>query len=72
MDIKPELFKHIVLSGGSSMYPGLPSRLEKEVKQIYLQKILNNDKSRLEVTFILCRNSKSKLKIRPHVNIWCF
>jgi actin-related protein len=33
MDIRPELYKHIVLSGGSTMYPGLPSRLEREIKQ---------------------------------------
>lgn len=24
IDIRPELYKHIVLSGGSTMYPGLP------------------------------------------------
>ena len=27
VDVRAELYKHIVLSGGSSMYPGLPSRL---------------------------------------------
>lgn len=53
MDIRSELYKHIVLSGGSSMYPGLPSRLEKEVKQLYLTKTLKGDTSRL-----------SKFKIR--------
>ncbi|KAJ3085797.1 Arp2/3 complex subunit, actin nucleation center [Quaeritorhiza haematococci] len=53
IDIRPELYKHIVLSGGSSMYPGLPSRLEKEVKQLYLNKVLKDDVSRL-----------SKFKIR--------
>ncbi|KAJ3192736.1 Arp2/3 complex subunit, actin nucleation center [Irineochytrium annulatum] len=47
-DIRPELFKHIVLSGGSSMYPGLPSRLEKELKALYLEKVLQNDVSRLK------------------------
>jgi len=52
IDIRSELYKHIVLSGGSSMYPGLPSRLEKEVKQLYLQKVLNGDTSRLSVSFI--------------------
>lgn len=29
------------------MYPGLPSRLEKEVKQLYLERVLNNDPTRL-------------------------
>ena len=49
IDVRPELYKHIVLSGGSSMYPGLPSRLEKEVKQLYLERVLKGDTARLEV-----------------------
>ncbi|KAJ3160658.1 Actin- protein 2 [Geranomyces michiganensis] len=47
MDTRAELYKHIVLSGGTSMYPGLPSRLEKEMKQLYLEKVLKGDTSRL-------------------------
>ena len=47
VDVRPELYKHIVLSGGSSMYPGLPSRLEKEMKQLYLLRVLQGDGSRL-------------------------
>ena len=47
VDVRPELYKHIVLSGGSSMYPGLPSRLEKEMKQLYLARVLQGDGSRL-------------------------
>jgi actin-related protein 2 len=43
IDIRPELYRHIVLSGGSSMYPGLPSRLEKELKQLYLQRVAKGD-----------------------------
>ena len=50
IDIRSEFYKHIVLSGGSTMYPGLPSRLEKEIKQLYLTRTLNNDTSRLEVS----------------------
>ena len=49
VDTRSELYKHIVLSGGSSMYPGLPSRLEKEMKQLYLTKVLAGDSSRLKV-----------------------
>ncbi len=30
------------------MYPGLPSRLEKEMKQLYLTRVLNGDGSRLK------------------------
>jgi len=47
VDIRSELYRHIVLSGGSSMYPGLPSRLEKEMKQLYLVNVLHGDPARL-------------------------
>jgi len=47
VDVRAELYKHIVLSGGSSMYPGLPSRLEKELKQLYLTRVLANNPERL-------------------------
>ncbi|KAF9977600.1 Actin- protein 2 [Mortierella antarctica] len=46
LDTRSDLYKHIVLSGGSTMYPGLPSRLEKEVKQLYLTEVLKGDVSR--------------------------
>jgi actin-related protein 2 len=48
MDTRPDFYQHIVLSGGSSMYPGLPSRLEKEIKELYLEKVLKGDESRLK------------------------
>jgi actin-related protein 2 len=51
VDVRTDLYKHVVLSGGSSMYPGLPSRLEKEMKQLYLTRVLNGDPSRLNVRF---------------------
>lgn len=34
------------------MYPGLPSRLEKEMKQLYLTRVLNSDPSRLNVRYL--------------------
>jgi Actin len=40
LDTRAEYYRHIVLSGGSSMYPGLPSRLEKDIKDRYLNEIL--------------------------------
>ena len=49
VDTRAELYKHIVLSGGSTMYPGLPSRFEKEVKQLYLANVLGMDAARLNV-----------------------
>jgi actin-related protein 2 len=50
VDTRSDLYKHIVLSGGSSMYPGFPSRLEKEMKQLYLTRVLGGDASRLKVS----------------------
>jgi len=47
IDLRSELYKHIVLSGGTTMYPGLPSRLDREMKQLYLTRILKGDTSRL-------------------------
>lgn len=47
--IRPEFYKHIVLSGGSTMYPGLPSRLERELKQLYLERVLKGDVDKLSV-----------------------
>lgn len=49
IDMRSELYKHIVLSGGSTMYPGLPSRLEREIKQLYVERVLKNDTSSLSV-----------------------
>ncbi|KAG8228927.1 hypothetical protein J437_LFUL007319 [Ladona fulva] len=50
IDMRSELYKHIVLSGGSTMYPGLPSRLEREIKQLYLERVLKNDIDKLSGT----------------------
>jgi len=47
IDTRSEFYKHIVLSGGSTMYPGLPSRLEREMKQWYLERILKGDTEKL-------------------------
>jgi hypothetical protein len=38
------------------MYPGFPSRLEKEMKQLYLTRVLAGDGSRLKVrSYILSK-----------------
>jgi len=47
IDLRKELYKHIVLSGGSTMYPGLPSRLEKELKDLYLQRVCKGNTAQL-------------------------
>lgn len=48
MDLRPAFYKHIVLSGGSTMFPGLPSRLEKDMRDLYLKRILKGDQKALD------------------------
>ena len=58
IDMRCELYKHIILSGGSTMYPGLPSRLEREIKQLYLQRVLKNDTAKLNVSSLFLSQFK--------------
>jgi len=48
IDTRSEYYKHIVLSGGSSMYPGLSTRLEKDIRDRYLKEILGNNVERMK------------------------
>jgi len=36
IDLRTEFYRHIVLSGGTTMFRGLPSRLEREVKNLWM------------------------------------
>ncbi|CAA6664030.1 unnamed protein product [Spirodela intermedia] len=48
IDNRMMLYQHIVLSGGSTMYPGLPSRLEKEILDRYLEVVLKGNRDGLK------------------------
>jgi len=48
IDLRQAFYKHIVLSGGSTMYPGLPSRLEKDMRDLYLEHVLKGKKEGLD------------------------
>jgi len=39
VDLRQPFYDHIVLSGGTTMYPGLPSRLEKDLRHFYATKL---------------------------------
>ena len=49
VDMRRDLYGSIVLSGGSTMYPGLPSRLEHDLRQRYLTKIAHGKEATLKV-----------------------
>lgn len=53
IDTRSDFYQHIVLSGGTTMYPGLPSRLEREIKQLYLERVLRGDTEKLAASFSL-------------------
>lgn len=46
MNVQKDYFGHIVLSGGTTMFPGLSTRLEKDLRQLYLERVLKGDKER--------------------------
>lgn len=57
MDMRSDFYKHIVLSGGTTMYPGFASRLEREITQLYLERVLKGDIQRLAKFKIKIENS---------------
>ena len=40
MDNRKRLYEAVMLSGGSTMFPGLPTRLECDVRRLYLDRVL--------------------------------
>jgi actin-related protein 2 len=47
IDIRADLYKNIYLSGGTSMFPGLPTRLEIEITNHFVSHGLKGDRSKL-------------------------
>jgi len=35
MDVRKDLYANIIISGGTSMFPGFSTRLENDVRDIY-------------------------------------
>lgn len=40
IDNRMSMYQHIVLSGGTTMFPGLPTRMEKDLRAMYVQRVL--------------------------------
>lgn len=45
MDNRLPLYQNIMLSGGTTMLPGLATRLERDIRDLYLKHILKVQKS---------------------------
>jgi len=67
MDNRMTLYHHIVLSGGSTMYPGMPSRMERDIKALYLDQVLKVEHARQCCHFhYLCASCNTvTLKLSP-------
>lgn len=46
LHVQKEYFSNILLSGGTTMFPGMSSRLENDLKGLYLRNVLQGDTSR--------------------------
>eukprot|EP00929_Paragymnodinium_shiwhaense_P099444 TRINITY_DN61095_c0_g1_i1.p1 TRINITY_DN61095_c0_g1~~TRINITY_DN61095_c0_g1_i1.p1 ORF type:complete len:392 (+),score=95.76 TRINITY_DN61095_c0_g1_i1:88-1263(+) len=46
INVRKDYFAHILLSGGTTMFPGFSSRLEKDLRRLYLEGVLKGDKDR--------------------------
>lgn len=47
IDNRVSLYGNIVLSGGSTMYAGIASRMERELRQLYLDRVLRGEREGL-------------------------
>ena len=61
MDDRRKLYKQIVLSGGTTMYPGFGSRLERELENLYEERILKG-KSDKSAKNIICIEAPPRRK----------
>lgn len=43
------LIGNVILTGGTTMFPGLSSRVEKDLRDIYAREKLNGDKSKIKM-----------------------
>jgi actin-related protein 2 len=61
MDDRKKLYKQIVLSGGTTMYPGFGTRLERELELLYEERILKG-KSDKSAKNIICIEAPPRRK----------
>jgi len=49
IDYRTDYYKHIVTCGGGTMFPGFLNRMEREIMQLYCERVFNGDISKLSV-----------------------
>lgn len=54
MDVRKSLYGNILISGGTSMFPGYSTRLENDIRRIYTENILGgNGPIKIDINFIV-------------------
>lgn len=43
IDVRSDLYRHIVLSGGTTMFPGFPTRLEQDLHALCAERVFGGD-----------------------------
>lgn len=49
IDLRKELYDKIIISGGTSMFPGFPTRFYNQICRLYKQRILKNNKAEMKI-----------------------
>lgn len=44
LDLRPTLYNNIILSGGSTTFPGIADRISRELESLYLERIMKGNK----------------------------
>lgn len=47
IDVRSSLYENVILSGGSTMFPGFPSRLERDMQELFVTNSLKGKRERL-------------------------
>jgi actin-related protein 2 len=71
MDVRAALYQNVVLAGGSTMFPGLPSRIEADMRKMFLKKNLQGDVSKLH-RFKLKINDAPRRKFMTFLGGSCY
>lgn len=62
LNCRSELYKHVVLAGGSTAFPGFKTRLERELHGKYIKEILKNDVERFQRSRVCVEDPPSRTK----------
>merc|ERR1712178_365141 len=49
VDTRTQFYENIVLSGGTTMFPGLPTRMHKEMSDLYVKHIRKGEASKIKI-----------------------